>query len=111
MGCSVRQVYLDESRAGTLSSTDCVVQGAYAEMYYLEINGDRDAIIDLESFDFDAYLVLYDWDTGELLAENDDLNSGDSDARLSGFLPQGRYVISATTFDVGEAGQFVLTVD
>lgn len=111
MGCSVRQIYLDESRAGTLSSADCIVEGAYAEMYYLEINGDRDAIIDLESFDFDAYLVLYDWDTGEVLAENDDLNSVDSDARLSGFLPQGRYAISATTYDPGETGRYVLTVD
>ena len=111
MGCDVREIYLDESRGGTLSSGDCRVEGAYAEMYLLDLRNDSDVIIDLESFDFDAYLVLYDRDTGELLAENDDLNSFDSDARLSGYLPRGRYIISATSFDVGETGQFVLTVD
>ena len=111
MGCNVREIYLDESLAGTLSSGDCRVEGAYADMYLLDLRNDSDVIIDLESFDFDAYLVLYDRDTGEVLAENDDLNNFDSDARLAGYLPRGRYIISATSFDVGETGQYVLTVD
>ncbi|MEX0908281.1 MAG: hypothetical protein WDZ58_00845, partial [Gemmatimonadaceae bacterium] len=68
-------------------------------------------IIDLESFDFDAYLAIYDWDTGELLYENDDFNDFDTDARLSGTLPRGRYVIAATSLAAGETGQYVLTVD
>ncbi|MEX2167773.1 MAG: hypothetical protein WD851_00560 [Pirellulales bacterium] len=111
MGCDVREVFIGESRGGTLSSGDCRVQGAYSEMYMLDLRNDSDLIIDLESFDFDAYLVLYDPDTGEVLAENDNLNDFDTDARLDGFLPRGRYIISATTFNVGETGQYVLTVD
>ena len=111
MGCPVREIVVDESRGGTLSSGDCLLEGAYTDMYYLEVFNDSNLIIDLESFDFDAYLVLYDRDTGELLADNDDLNSFDSDARLAGYLPRGRYIISATSFDVGETGQYVITVD
>jgi len=111
MGCPVSEIVVDESRGGTLSSGDCLLEGAYTDMYYLEVFNDSNLIIDLESFDFDAYLVLYDRDTGELLADNDDLNSFDSDARLAGYLPRGRYVIGATSFDVGETGQYVLTVD
>ncbi len=111
MGCPVREIVVDESRGGALSSGDCLLEGAYTDMYFLEVFRDSNLIVDLESFDFDAYLVLYDRDTGELLADNDDLNSFDSDARLSGFLPRGRYVIAATSFDVGETGQYVITVD
>ena len=111
MGCPVREIVVDESRGGTLSSGDCLLEGAYTDMYYLEVFRDSNLIIDLESFDFDAYLVLYDRDTGELLADNDDLNSFDSDARLAGDLPRGRYVIGATSFYVGETGQYVITVD
>jgi len=111
MGCPVREIVVDESRGGTLSSGDCLLEGAYTDMYYLEVFNDSNLIIDLESFDFDAYLVLYDRDTGELLADNDDLNSFDSDARLAGYLPRGRYIIAATSFDVGETGQYVITVD
>src|SRR5687768_2743996 len=74
MGCEVREIYVNESLAGTLDGGDCRVQGAYTEMYLLDLRNDADLIIDLESFDFDAYLALYDRDTGELLVENDDLN-------------------------------------
>lgn len=112
MGCPVREVFVGESLGGTLSGGDCTVNGAYAEMYLLDLRNDQDLlIIDLESFDFDAYLVLYDRDTGDLIAENDDLNSFTTDARLSGSLPRGRYIISATTYDARETGRYVLTVD
>ncbi|CAN5608551.1 hypothetical protein BH23GEM1_BH23GEM1_01930 [soil metagenome] len=112
MGCPVQQIYVDDARSGTLTTGDCRVNGRYAHMYLLDHRRDQDfLIIDLESFDFDAYLELYDRDTGELLVENDDLNDFDTDARLSRFLPRGRYIIAATSFDVGETGQYVLTVD
>lgn len=112
MGCPVQQIYADEARSGTLRTSDCRVQGAYAHMYLLDHRREQDfLIIDLESVDFDAYLVLYDAQTGQLLYENDDINEFDTDARLSGTLPRGRYIISATTFEAGETGRYVLTVD
>jgi len=112
MGCDVRDIFVGDARSGTLSSGDCRVQGAYTDMYFFDHRNDQDIlIIDLESFDFDAYLSIYDWDTGELLYENDDVNQFDSDARLSGTLPRGRYVIAASSYEAGETGQYVLTVD
>lgn len=113
LGCDLEQIYVNESRSGVLSSSDCIVDGTYTEMWYFDHRGSEDQVlvIDLESFDFDAYLVLYDYDTGAIVAENDDVNSTDSDARLLGTLARGRYVIAATSFDPGETGQYVLTVD
>ncbi|MEX1186950.1 MAG: hypothetical protein WEA80_10210 [Gemmatimonadaceae bacterium] len=112
MGCDLRDIFAGDARAGTLSSGDCRVQGAYTDMYFFDHRNDQDfLIIDLESFDFDAYLAIYDWDTRELLYENDDFNDFDTDARLSGTLPRGRYVIAASSFEAGETGQYVLTVD
>lgn len=112
MGCDVEQIFVGESRSGTLSTSDCVVEGAYTEMWFLDNRDDQyQFIIDLESFDFDAWLGIYDWDTGELVAWNDNLNSFTTDARLFGSLPLGRYVIAATTSLTNETGQYVLTVD
>ena len=112
MGCDVRDIFVGDARSGTLSSGDCRVQNAYTDMYFFDHRNDQDIlIIDLESFDFDAYLSIYDFDTGELLYENDDVNEFDTDARLSGTLPRGRYVIAASSFEAGETGQYTLTVD
>ena len=113
LGCDLEQIYVNESRGGLLSSSDCIVDGTYTEMWYFDWRGDDNQVlvIDLESFDFDAYLVLYDYDTGEIIAENDNVNPSDPDARLIGTLARGRYVIATTSFDPGETGQYVLTVD
>lgn len=113
LGCDLVQIYVDESRAGSLSSGDCIVDGTYTEMWYFDHRGSEDQILvmDLESFDFDAYLVLYDYDTGAIIAENDDVNPSDPDARLSGTLARGRYVIAATSLEANQTGQYVLTVD
>lgn len=113
LGCDLEQIYVNESRSGVLSSSDCIVDGTYTEMWYFDHRGSEDQVfvIDMESFDFDAYLVLYDYDTGRVIAENNDVNASDSDARLLGTLARGRYVIAATSFDPRETGQYVLTVD
>ena len=113
LGCELEQIFVNESRGGLLSASDCIVDGAYTEMWYFDWRGDEDQVlvIDLESFDFDSYLVLYDYDTGEAIAANDDINLTDPDARLIGSLARGRYVIAATTAEGGETGQYVLTVD
>ena len=113
LGCDLEQIFVNESRGGLISTNDCIVDGAYTEMWYFDWRGDEDQVlvIDLESFDFNAYLVLYDYDTGEAIAANDDINLTDPDARLIGTLARGRYVIAATTAAGGETGQYVLTVD
>lgn len=59
----------------------------------------------------DTYLELYDRDTGEKLAFNDDLDEFTADSRLSGSLPRDRYIIAAMSYDSGETGQYALTVD
>ena len=119
LGCQVNQIFLGETVGGTLSSSDCTVRNpfndgvtTYTDMWFFDLRDDNDlVIIDLESFDFDTWLVLYDYDTGEILAENDDFNDFTTDSRLAGALPRGRYVISATSYEVGETGQYTLTVD
>ena len=112
LGCDVQQVFLNESIGGALSTNDCRLQGAYTDMYFLDLRNDQDLlIIDLQSFDFDAYLALYDWDTRELIADNDNLNGFTFDARLAGSLPRGRYVIAASSWHTDETGSYQLTVD
>lgn len=112
MGCDVQQAFLNESLGGSLSTSDCLVEGGYTDMYFLDLRNDQELlIIDLQSFDFDAYLALYDWDTGEFIVDNDRFVDGNPDARLSGSLPRGRYIIAASSWFAQETGQYVLTLD
>jgi hypothetical protein len=95
---------------GSLTTNDCQEQGFFTDYYEIRLNSGRDVRIDLASNDFDAFLELWDRETGEFLG--DDNNSGfGTNAHLEGFLPAGTYVIAASSAFTGETGDYSLAVD
>jgi hypothetical protein len=65
--------------------------------------------IDLQSSEFDAYLVLED-NHGRVIAENDDAAPGTTDAQIRLRLAAGAYRIGVTSYEPQGTGQFTLTV-
>ncbi len=61
--------------------------------------------IRMESPDFDAYLLLFDGATGEVLAQNDD-GAGGTDAAINAFTfpAEGTYIIAATSRQFASSG-------
>ena len=62
----------------------------------------------MASEDLDAVLTLFDGETGEFMAENDDFDG--FDARITRTLAAGCYMVMATSFDFGEMGAYNLTI-
>lgn len=96
--------------SGTLAAGDCQLQvGHYVDNWGLDISSQATVQIDLTSAEFDAYLALVDG-AQQLVAEDDD-GGVDLDARIVATLDPGSYRILATSFDVGETGDYQLSVD
>lgn len=110
--CNARYVSIGSTISGTLSAYDCVTQDdteSFVDYYELTLYRTTDVDLYLESYDFDAYLMVFD-EFDELIAEDDD--SGEStDAWITVKLPAGRYYIAATSFDGGEQGSYKLYVE
>lgn len=106
----VRRISIPATVDGDLRSGDCRLRGDNTPVDYYEftVNGSRTVFIDLESFDFDAFVILYDED-GRVIAENDDGGFG-TDASLEVDLRSGRYVVAANSYE-GEGGEYRLYVE
>jgi len=77
--------------------------------YWFEGLAGEQVVITLHSVTFDSYLLLFDVDGTDALAEND--NFSGTDAQLSLTLPaSGRYLISATSAFPLETGSYQLTL-
>lgn len=109
-GCSVFRLNLGSNVNGSLSTNDCQDQGYFTDYYEIRLNNGRDISIDLASTQFDAFLELYDRETGDFIADDDNSGFGNN-ARLQGFLPAGIYIIAASSFFTGETGNYSLAVD
>lgn len=110
--CNARFVGLGSRVTASLTAYDCVTADgteSYVDFYELNVTASTWVDLYMESYDFDAYLMVFDeWD--ELIVEDDD--SGEStDAWLTVKLPAGRYYIAATSFDTDEEGLYTLFVD
>lgn len=110
--CRARAVSIGSSVSASLTGYDCVTDDdteSFVDYYELVVHQTTWVDLYLESYDFDAYLMVFDeWD--ELVAEDDD--SGESsDAWVLVKLPAGRYRIAATSFAGGETGAYTLYVD
>jgi hypothetical protein len=110
--CAARSVYLPSSVSASLTGYDCLTADgteSFVDYYELRVHESTWVDLYLESYDFDAYLMIFDeWD--ELIAEDDD--GGEStDAWVTVKLPPGRYFIAATSFDAGETGAYTLFVE
>ncbi len=110
--CQARYVSIGSTIAGSLSGYDCLTEDdtqSYVDYYELTVYSTTWVDLYLESYDFDAYLMVFDeWD--ELIVEDDD--GGEStDAWITVKLPPGRYYIAATSFDRDETGAYKLYVE
>ena len=112
----------DGTISGTWSS-DCISQNTpteptnppsgtrYARYYSFALTSQSDVTIDLTSTE-DTYLYLME-DTGtngNVLRENDDAETGNTNSRITANLPSGDYTIEATTYDLTTLGDFTLTI-
>jgi hypothetical protein len=110
--CAARFVAVGSTITASLSGYDCLTDDdteSYVDYYELVVHETTWVDLYLESFDFDAYLMIFD-DRDELLAEDDD-GGESSDAWVTIKLPPGRYYVAATSFDGGETGAYSLYVD
>ena len=85
--------------------------GSYARFYSFTLNSSADVTIALESsIDTLLYLLEGAGTGGAVLAKNDDVESGNTNSRITEFLSAGTYTIEATTYKPGVTGDFTLTV-
>lgn len=112
LGCaSVQSIALGASVSGTLTSTDCSLDdGSFVDYYELRLTSARTVAIQMTSSAFDAYLLLFDRATGDVVAEDDD-SAGGFNARIQMSLAAGTYIIGANSFDAGETGTYQLSVN
>ena len=84
--------------------------GFYARYYRFTLATAATVKFDLKSSKQDAYLYLLagDQTTSSVLASNDDSN-GTTDSQLVRNLPAGTYVLEATTYAAGRAGEFTIS--
>jgi hypothetical protein len=109
-GCPVAGINLGTIRNGSLTTNDCQEQGYFTDYFEFQLNSTREVIIDLVSNDFDAFLELYDRETGAFI-EDDDNDGFGNNAHLQGFLPAGRYIVGVSSFFSGETGNYSLAVE
>lgn len=81
-----------------LATKDRRIDDRFIDSYRLVVSEITEAVIDLRSKAFDAYLYLYD-DSGHLVAENDDASEETgTDSQLFLELPAGVYNIIVTSY-------------
>ncbi len=103
-------IALGQTTSGSLVGTDCrLSDDSYADKYELTLAESTPVRLLMNSASVDAYLILQDAISGQIVAENDD-GDGSTDARIEQVLPAGRYVIAANTFEANQFGDYRLTV-
>jgi len=112
---SYQPLYPGIPTTGTLTQNDKFDpkdQENYADPYLLpELGAGLTVTVTQESQDFDAYLRVVDLLTGEVVAENDDINTNDGDfnARVSFTTEPGvQYVVFASSVDAPGLGDYTL---
>ena len=111
-GCG-DSIALGDATSGTWAAgCQSTVSGrGYARYYTFALEEQSPVTIDLTS-SVDTYLYLRAGDatSGATLHENDDIESGNTNSRITATLDAGTYTIEATTYDESETGSFALTV-
>ncbi len=97
---------------GTLGPGDPTLQdGSFYQEATFSGRAGQSVVIRLESSDFDPYLILLD-PAGNRIGENDDAVAGVADAEIAITLPTtGEYRVIVNSFQSGEQGRFLLTVE
>jgi hypothetical protein len=97
--------------SGSLGAGDSTLNdGSFYDVYPFEGEAGQTITIQLESSDFDTYLLLTDAD-GQALIENDDVSSGNFNSALTYTLPSsGTYNAIANSYDATGRGSYQITV-
>ncbi len=94
---------------GRLDRTDDINptrRRTYKDDYLLNSSTGGQFRIDMNSSEFDTYLQIIDFNTGRVLANNDDYGSS-TDSRITFTVEGGRkYIIRATSFESYETGAY-----
>lgn len=98
---------------GTLATTDCAFgDGTFLDIYSFTLAAQATLDVQMKSTLFDAYLIIYRVNATDLtkVGENDDENptGTNTDARLTGTLSAGNYIIVANGFVVNQQTQTLL---
>ena len=85
--------------------------GNYARFYSFALGQEAEVTIDLESSQ-DTVLNLLEGSgtSGSVIANNDDVESGNTNSRVSRTLAAGTYTVEATTFGPATTGSFTLNI-
>lgn len=104
------QLAIGSSVAGRLTASDTRTgAGQYADTYAIDARGGERLTISLSSSEFDPVLSIAG--PGLSTSNDDDPESGGRDSRLDVTLPRaGRYTVTATSYDRGETGAYLLEV-
>lgn len=109
---SGRMLTLDEHVSGTLTSNSLTASDeSYYDAYLIRGVPNTTVTITLESFDFDAYLVIgLAGDDFESLGSDDDGAGGTNSRLVFTFNDSAIYEIRANAYSTGEAGSYSLTI-
>ena len=112
-GC-VHELTTDGASSGEWSAgcQSAVLERGYSQYYTFALEETTQLTIDLEST-VDPYLFLRAGEarSGDSLYQNDDVEAGaNTNSRITATLEAGTYTIEATTYSVGEVGNFTLTM-
>lgn len=96
---------------GLLSAGDSVFDdGSLYDAYKFSGSSGQQVTIDLESQDFDPYLILLD-PAGRRISENDDVSRTNRNSRLVVTLPDtGTYTVVANSYEAGKNGEYRIKV-
>lgn len=95
---------------GTFATSDCVLTGGYLmQRFAVTLAQTTQLRIEMTSTAVDAYLVLQDANTGEIVLE-DDNSGGGTNARLTGAIPAGQYVVNAISSTPGVVGSYQISM-
>lgn len=105
----VQSIAIGDSRSAALSATDPDDQGRFFDVWAFALGSADSVRIDAVSDDVDTALLLFapDW---ELVGADDDRGDG-TNARVEAALTDGCWIIVTTSFDPGETGSYVLSLE
>jgi hypothetical protein len=110
LGCNdIRSFSVGSSSSGRLSSGDCQLEGGSAVDYYrVNVSGNRSLHVLVTSDEINPYVVVMDR-FGNVVAEED--NGGTGFSELVTNLPSDTYYIAATSYEIGDYGEYYLETD
>lgn len=99
-----------QTMAGELAPGDSTLQsGEFVDAFRFQGEAGQRVVVDMQSTAFDPYLILLAPSGAQ--EDNDDISSTDRNSRIETTLAEtGQYVIGATSYQPGERGPYVVTM-